>query len=103
MVRTDGKYQIYRIQHRQTDGEWKYSSFDHFGTPAGMGASDACWQETGVLGTYDAETARKGLLWLRKRHPGATFRMVMVQIMQMTWPVDIDSSGAMVLSAETAP
>lgn len=68
MLRTDGKYQIFRIQHKwfTPESEWDYSTY---GTPEiegideqfGFSASGNCFQETGINGVYDYEVAKLGL------------------------------------------
>ena len=65
MLRKDGIYEIYMIQHQQKDSKWVYSIF---GTPTvadikkGFNASGDCWQITGIEGTFDFETAKEGLI-----------------------------------------
>lgn len=103
MLRTDGTFIIYRIQHKGKSGvnrdRWHYSSFDAFGTPPGFSASDTCWQQTGIYGTFSRNVALKGLAWIRKAkrydwrdytqvsNADTKFRLVMVQISQRTTPV----------------
>lgn len=69
MLRNDGKYEIFVIEFRSTGTcSWHRISFDVAWVPAEQyqvkkdiwhefSASGKCWQETGVHGTYDAETA----------------------------------------------
>jgi len=88
MIRNDGMYVIYDIQHRQSKPtKWVSSSFEHFGHPEGFNASDPCWQETGVMGTFSRHVAQKGLTWIRKKNPGTYFRLVVVIISQKTLAV----------------
>lgn len=93
MLRTDGCYKIYRIQHKQEDGKWVYSSFDHFGYPGdwrskeGFSACGNCWQETGVEGTYNRELAIKGAKELAAKHK-MNFRVVWVVLSQQTIVVE---------------
>lgn len=82
MLRTDGAWVIYKIQHyyvdRRKDGIWNDSSLDHFGYPPGFTASSPCWQETGIYGTFDDLVARDGLHWIRKKHFDNKFRIVKI-------------------------
>jgi hypothetical protein len=85
MLRKDGKYQVFMIQHQQPKGNWCFSSFDYFGTPnRGFSASGACWQETGIRGTFDDIEARDGLAWIREKHAEHKFRVVRLIITQKT-------------------
>jgi hypothetical protein len=104
MIRTDGTFTIYRIQHRTPGGRWTFSNFDHFGHPPGFTASEPCWQQTGVMGTFDREVAVKALRWIqnpkrvvrRVEHweeieyrfgISHEFRLVVVEITQRTTPL----------------
>ncbi len=88
MLRCDGSFLIYKIQHDyHEDGEWTYSNFDTFGTPPGFSASSECWQKTGIHGTFDKIVARDGLFWIRHKNPGTKFRLVSVVISQITQPI----------------
>lgn len=87
MLRSDGTYRIYRIQHRKLNSDrWIYSDLDVFGWPNGFAADtdSKCWNETGVCGTYDKRLADDGLLWIAAENPGVTFRLVEVMISQRT-------------------
>jgi hypothetical protein len=87
-IRFDGTYVIYRIQHQCLDGTWIMSSLDMFGSPVGFTASAACWQQTGVRGTFDQEIAMAGLVWMRFRHPDTKFQLVRQSICQATEPLE---------------
>ena len=78
MLRTDGKFEIYTLEFAlkkprpdsSYDNNWHLISFDAAWVPPELykskqevweefSASGKCWQETGVHGTYDVETAIK--------------------------------------------
>jgi hypothetical protein len=84
MIRSDGVFGTYMVQHRQDDGKWVASNFDFFGSPPGFTASCDCWQVTGIRGTYYKVVARKGLDWIRRKHPGRKFRLVYVVVSRLT-------------------
>ncbi len=92
MISRDGKFTIFRIQHR-SGTKWGFSSFDYFGTPKGMSASDECWQITGVMGTFSRERGFIGLLWIRSKWPTHKFRLVRVEIQQETIPEKEPTDG----------
>jgi hypothetical protein len=93
MIRQDGKWLFFRIQHKM-NGEWVFSSFDHFGYPGdwkstdGFGACGDCWQQTGEHGTYKRQLALDGAKELMTKHPGTEFRAVRINIAQKTTPID---------------
>ena len=102
MLRTDGLYGIYKIQHfqRGTD-RFVGSSFDYFGDACWktgkhvamadkscMCSNGRCWQITGVHGTFRAASARWILRWLRLKHPTYEFRIVKVTVSQKTEPIN---------------
>jgi hypothetical protein len=99
LLRTDGTYTIYRIQHKGRDGKWHGTSFDYFGTPPSFSAVNRCWQKTGVHGALSRSEAMLGLRWIRKhnrydwssgqmrRNTDTKFRLVMVEISQKTTPI----------------
>lgn len=94
MIRKDGTFVIYKIQHTSTlehgPSAWTMSNLDCFGTPKGFGSSDRCWQETGVYGTFNLRQAKAGAKWLDKKNKwrvGFNFRVVKVEITQKTTPV----------------
>ncbi len=84
MLRRDGEYEIYRIQHGTLNGGWVDSNLDHFGEPKGFSADGACWQRTGVIGTFSVGEARDGLAWIREKNPHVQFRLVLVKVGQKT-------------------
>lgn len=86
MLRTDGSYTFYHIQHKGADG-WGYSNLDHFGHPDGFNASGACWQKIGENATFDFSQAKAGLKWISKKHPKYKFRLMAVDIIQRRTPV----------------
>jgi hypothetical protein len=95
MLRKDGCYVIYIIETRSKsykDGKWFTANLDYFGHPEDFSAPNACWQETGIEGTFDVKKGLKGLKWMKKRHPGKEFRLTAVHITQMKVPVADDSS-----------
>lgn len=104
MLRNDGSYHFYKIQHQQKDGEWVYSIY---GTPeidkeSGLGdkftASGYCWQQTGEHGVYDIKKAKIGLRVANKDmlrdvknhgHKKLKLRIVLVSVIQTTIPIKI--------------
>ncbi len=85
MIRNDGTFRIYCIQHEQLhNGAWLHSSVDYFGCPEGFNASGKCWQRTGVHGVFNLKQARLGLAWIQARWPGRSFRLVRITITQTT-------------------
>jgi hypothetical protein len=88
-MRNDGEATIYQIQHQNNVHEWVGSNFDHFGTPEGFKASDKCWQETGIQGTYDEEQGINGVAELANKHRGTTFRLIKRFYVQKTSEVYI--------------
>lgn len=106
MLRTDGKFEIYLIQHQQSDGKWVGSNLDRFGTPYvhglsidprtpdarifsrytynGFSANGCCWQQTGVHGTFDKAAALEALQWMTEKHKGYRFRIVCRMFEQTT-------------------
>lgn len=88
MLRSDGKFEFYQIQHRISPyRRWVTSNLDHFGVPPGFEANSACWQKTGRHGTFDLGEGILGLDWIRKRNEGNTFRLVLMKVWQTTLPV----------------
>jgi hypothetical protein len=106
VVRNDGTYEIYRIQHKYNKkGAWAYSgvtdgSFaadipvkhryvnvhDHKMTPA-FYAFSACgevWQKTGIHGSFNRGDALKVLKLMAEYNPEHKFRVVKVTITQKT-------------------
>jgi len=80
MIRNDGIYTIYMIQHQWKDKpRWETSIENIMLFPA----SDTCWQQTGVHGTYSEEKAKEAF---RKLVPNAnqTYRIAKVSISQKT-------------------
>lgn len=97
MLRNDGKYTIYTIQHQDKKGEWHSSNIDSFEPKEGrwssdgskelppwrhFGANGECWQQTGVHGTFEVDDARQLLCLLRKHNKNQQFRVVAVDIWQ---------------------
>jgi hypothetical protein len=86
MLRKDGKWNIYKVQHY--DGvKWAYSNLDAFGCPEGLSPSQPCWQLTGQKGTFERDEAKRSLLWIRERNPKYKFRVVKVVVAQKTYPI----------------
>lgn len=89
MLRNDGNYTIYKIQHRQDDGKWVYSSLDSFGRRhmevlKHFQASGECWQKTGESGVFVEEWANELCNDFAHSHAGRRFRVVRVVINQQT-------------------
>jgi len=86
MLRTEGKFTIYRIEHLWKDANqfvspprWVSSIENEEFFPA----SEKCWQETGVHGTYDLEEAKEVYEKLvAGQDPNRKFRLVRVTISQ---------------------
>lgn len=85
MLRTDGDYTIYVIEHlRQNDSieRWVRSiENEHY-----FGAAGDCWQETGIHGTFDLEEAKRAFLSIMNNRKllDRKFRLVRVRIHQST-------------------
>jgi hypothetical protein len=100
MIRNDGDYTIYILQHRplRSDKDEWHDSGDGASFCKGVGdfkesprqdfnACGMCWQKTGVSGTYDYDIAHAFLLMVAKNNPGRTFRIAKLQIFQETTEV----------------
>ena len=92
MLRKDGIYTFYKIQHFQSDGEWVYSDLgvicsrldsriEPYQSFTSMGK---CWQETGEHGCYGLATGLLFLKQISRLKPDFKFQLVKVQINQTT-------------------
>ena len=82
MIRNDGKYEIYKLQHLwEGRTEWVGSiENEEFFTTSGD-----CWQKTGIHGTFDFDKARKVFGDVVSRlDKKREFRLVKVTISQST-------------------
>jgi len=110
MIRNDGTYTIYKIQHQQSDKKWVFTNLDAlegslsqeetFSEPwKSFTACGECWQETGEHGCYDLKTAFLVLLNVIQLSPKRKFRIVKVYITQKTehvvdiGPMEIDNES----------
>jgi len=108
MLRKDGRYTIFKIQHwaepgkMYKEGRWTESALDHFLNKGGwnvwegryrnklkypynvFSACGDCWQETGEHGTYNSDDAIEMLKILSRLHPDTKFRVARVEISQQT-------------------
>ena len=92
MLRKDGIYTFYKIQHFQSDGEWVYSdlgvicsSLDSRIEPYQSFTSvGKCWQETGEHGCYGLATGLLFLKQISRLYPDFKFQLVKAQINQTT-------------------
>jgi hypothetical protein len=97
MIRNDGKYVIYILQFwaklNAKKYEWHYAGDGaQFCGPGDFRdeprvqftACGDCWQETGVRGTYDYETAVKYLLQCVKHSNDKKLRIARLEIFQRT-------------------
>ena len=102
MIRTDGKFKFYKIQHQQpSDKKWVFSIY---GEPKVNSktdmftASGQCWQYTGEHGVFDIRNARVGLKNAKKdvlrdvrknpqRNQNLKLRIVLVEVEQKTIPI----------------
>jgi hypothetical protein len=105
MIRKDGKYFIYIIQHqRDVDKRWVNSSDCNRWIPGKLTrkkfetifftepwrtitACGKCWQETGVHGSYIKNKALRILEKVSKWNPGIKFRVCKLEIEQRTTEV----------------
>lgn len=105
MLSNDGTYEIYLIQFRTKNGsgiykdKWSGISFDCEWLEKGtirnkawddFNASGACWQQTGVHGTYDIDKALSvygQLITKAEKNIIYDFRVVKVKINQKTEPL----------------
>ena len=107
MLRNDGRYTIFKVQHwikpgfMYKEGKWAESDLDQFlkgvnwwDDPVrrkellepykSFSACGDCWQQTGEHGTYDSDTAVEMLKLLSKHNPDTKFRVIKVEIRQQT-------------------
>lgn len=100
MIRNDGDYTIFILQfwadiHGQhgRGADWHYAGDggrwcgkeNHEKEPRrSFNASGSCWQQTGIHGTYDYETAHAFLLMCAKASPDRKFRIARLEIFQRT-------------------
>jgi len=95
MLRNDGTYTIYEIQHQQNDKKWVFTNLDTLEKPRSheetfsepwrsFTACGECWQETGEFGCYDMKTAILFLLNVIEHCPKRKFRLVKINITQKT-------------------
>lgn len=79
MIRTEGKFSIYRIEHQwENKSEWT-SSIEN---EQYFRSSGECWQQTGVHGTYDLEEAKQVFGKVAQSDKRRKFRLVCVTIEQ---------------------
>ena len=83
MVRNDGKWEIYRIQHKWNNkkNKWVYSiENEEF-----FKSSEECWQLTGINGTFNFDEAREAYGKVVSRlEKERKFRLVKLIITQKT-------------------
>lgn len=95
MLRKDGTYTFYRIQHFQKgekDEKWVYSdlgffckNFDFKVDPyRSFTAIGECWQEIGEYGCYDLSNSLQFLKQISESCPNSQFRLVKIHITQAT-------------------
>jgi hypothetical protein len=98
MIRSDGEYTIYILQHKYVkpeDGTEWWNSGDGEQFCGGNGdyrayprrafnANGMCWQETGIHGCFDFEMAQRMLTLVATSTPGRKFRICKVEISQKT-------------------
>lgn len=85
MLRTDGTYTIYFIQHQYGDNPKWANSIENEEL---FTACDDCWQETGVMGTYDLEEAKRAFGEVVSRlDQKRTFRLAQMDISQKIKPL----------------
>lgn len=86
----DGKYVIYRIQHRwrSTKGKWHFTSMNDHWCPRGFSSSSPCFKKTGVRGTYHLKLGVAALKWVRREVSSRReFRLVRITVEQTTTQV----------------
>ncbi len=80
MLRTEGEFSIYMIEHQwQNNGKWVTSieNENYFS------ASHICWQHTGIHGAFDIEEAKTALKNIKSKvDKNRKFRLVCVTIEQ---------------------
>lgn len=100
MIRKDGTYIFYKVQHLQKD-RWVYSNFDVFCKDLNFKddpyrsftAIGECWQEIGEYGCYDFSISLLFLKQISKAWPAFQFRLVKVQITQKTEEKEVARRG----------
>ena len=80
MIRTEGKFYIYRIEHQwKGKGNWADSIENEYY----FTASHECWQKTGIHGTFNINEAKKAFGDIvSKLDKDRKFRLVCVTIEQ---------------------
>lgn len=82
MIRNDGKYEIYRLQHLWNHRTKWVGSIEN---EEFFKASGECWQQTGIHGTFDFDEAKKAFEEVVSRlEKNRKFRLVKVTISQST-------------------
>lgn len=94
MTRRDGDYTTYRVQHRDSRGDWKNSALSHMlfdelpyrdrwgetgdGYRKLLDPIYACWQETGIHAFLSRDDAHQVLFTVAGVRPDQAFRLVVV-------------------------
>lgn len=85
-MRHDGEIVVFVLQGRSTEkkekNEWFSPSFDHFGHPPGFKASDPCWQQTGIFGTFDEDEGLAALKVFNREHVEYDWRLMRLHVIQ---------------------
>jgi hypothetical protein len=95
MLRNDGEYTIYILQHfwdewcNSGDGEqWCNKNGDFRKDPRrAFNANGPCWQKTGIHGCFDFDVAQHMLNLVASSTPGRKFRICKLEIKQQTTEV----------------
>lgn len=105
MLRNDGNYVIYIIQHLSGKNGWIKSSLDYFAVNIpvrlrwnkmeteilqpyrSFSACGSCWQMTGIEGSLCKKTAIRFMNQLRKYNPHTKFRVACIRMSQFTEPI----------------
>lgn len=80
MLSKDGNYFIYLIEHTYNNSDW----FRSIENEQYFNASNKCWQETGIHGTFDFDEALKYYDIIRSKpdENNRKFRLVCIRIEQ---------------------
>ena len=109
MIRKNGTYTFYVVQHLQKDGKWVNSNFDFFcsspnfkvgtepyrifiaiGEPyRSFTAIGECWKEIGEYGCYNLSTGLSFLKQISQAWPNYKFQLVKVKIKQETTIIEV--------------
>ena len=99
VLKTDGKYTIYALQHQwEPEKLWTYiegeflrdfseEEFDRYPELNDFTVKGECWKRTGIYGTFNFDAAIEVLTRVVKKYPGLRHRIVKIEIDQKITPM----------------